>query len=267
MDEKEQNINESPNIKVGTKFSAWLDNYWYHYKWHTIAALFVIFIVTICTVQTCSRTEMDIQIMYAGNDDIKMLSGGEELSEYEVLMKAVRRFVPDRDGDGGRNVALLTLFLPSDKRVAELKEELGKGYELNYTLINDNSETFDANIVYGDYYICILSSHLLDKKTVSDEANNPFVKITHYLPEGAEYSYGAENSDTGGYVLHSDYGVYLSSTPLADNPGFSELSADTVIAMRKFSDVTSAFSTSKSEDYFRYTEDVLRRMLKDEAYE
>ena len=32
-----------------------LSNFWYYYKWHTIVALFIVFVVTVCTLQTCSK--------------------------------------------------------------------------------------------------------------------------------------------------------------------------------------------------------------------
>ena len=88
MDEK----NNSPEvkIKVNTKFSEWLDNYWYHYKWHTIAVLFAIFVVVICTFQMCRRTVTDIQIMYAGNEDISM-SRGEAACKGDPPLRARQR--------------------------------------------------------------------------------------------------------------------------------------------------------------------------------
>ena len=264
MDERSE-INAT---EVKSPFSAWLENYWYHYKWHTIAVVFVIIVAVVCTMQMCNRTEIDINIMYAGNDDISQLrEDGADLSEYEQLMKACMRFVPDRDGDGTRNVGLLNLFIPSDERIAEILEEMGDKYEINEALVRDNLATFNTNVVYGEYYICIIGDHLLESKVTENEEDNPFVKITEYLPEGASYTYGDENTVYGGYVLASDYGVYLNSTPLKDNPAFASLSPNTVIAMRRFSEVTSTFSSSKAEKYFRYCEDVIRRMLADEAYE
>ena len=257
--------NNSPEVKitVNTKFSEWLDNFWYHYKWHTIAVIFVVFVVVICTFQTCSRTVTDIQIMYAGSEDVSLAKGDAEFSEYEQLVNAMRGYVGDRDGDGSVNIDLLTLFLPSAEQIGKLESEMEDGYELNYTLINDNRKTFDSNIIFGDYYICIISADLLDEKASDNEAECPFVKITNYLPSGADYSYarGTDADNISSYLLHSEWGVYLSSTPLADKPGFSSLPEDTVIAMRKFSEVTSNFSNGKSEQYFRYNEEVLRKLL------
>ena len=52
---------------VKSGWQAWLENFWYHYKWHTIASVFVLLVVTIITVQMCTRTTYDAYIVYAGN--------------------------------------------------------------------------------------------------------------------------------------------------------------------------------------------------------
>lgn len=266
MDERDGKL-QGGELEVKSPAMLWLENYWYHYKWHTLAAIFIIIVVVVCTLQMCSREEIDVQIMYAGNDDISQLRGDAELSEHEELIKAICRFVGDRDGDGKRTAGVLNLFIPSDEHIAELLEQLGDEYEINEPLVRSNLESFNSNIVYGDYYICIIGDHLLEMKQAEDEKDNPFVKITEYLPEGAEYVFGDESTESDGYVLASEYGVYLHSTPLADNPAFSELDRNTVIVMRRFSEVTSAFASSRSEAYFRFSEDTLRKMLADEAYE
>ena len=38
-----------------SKFLKWLDNYWYHYKWHTIIVAFFLIIGIISTVQIFNR--------------------------------------------------------------------------------------------------------------------------------------------------------------------------------------------------------------------
>ena len=45
----------------------WLDNFWYHHKWATIAALFLVIVLTVCVLQMCSREEKgDITVVTAG---------------------------------------------------------------------------------------------------------------------------------------------------------------------------------------------------------
>jgi hypothetical protein len=202
--------------------------------------------------------------MYAGNTDLKMTRGGADKSEYEELFLALKRHVGDKNGDGERTLNLLNLFLPSNEVIAEI-EARNDGTEVNYTLIRDNDSSFRQNIVYGNYYICLISEHLFTEWT-KDERSNPFAPITEYLPEGAEYTVGDTAAD-GEYILPNEYGVYLSSTPLAKKAGYSLLPSDTVICFRRHLKSTSKVGGVKSEDYYKSCEDVLRLMLIDKAYE
>ena len=54
-------------IKDKSEFLKWFDNFWYHYKVHTIIVLFALFVLIVCVLQTCtSSSGGDITIMYAG---------------------------------------------------------------------------------------------------------------------------------------------------------------------------------------------------------
>lgn len=258
---------ETPSeVKVRFPLSARAENFWYHYKWHTVVALVLIIAVTVASLQMCSRTTYDMYVMYAGGSDVRMTGYDGESSDFERLHSATLRFVSDTDGDGERNLSMLNLYLPSDEQIRELEETLGPGAEINYSLLTENDKTFRDCMMYGEFYICILSEHLLKEWSKNGDFV-PFVSIKDYLPDGAKISTGAtENAEEGEYVLASDYGVYLSSTPLADNPGYSALGSDTVICMRIYSEISNKFNKKESLEHFRNSEEVLRRMLADRAY-
>ena len=39
-----------PNeIKRPTSFKAWVENYWYHYKWHTLGGIFLVAVLAVMT--------------------------------------------------------------------------------------------------------------------------------------------------------------------------------------------------------------------------
>ena len=44
-----------------TELKKWLENYWYHYKWHTIAAVFVLFLVGYTIVQNHQIEKYDME--------------------------------------------------------------------------------------------------------------------------------------------------------------------------------------------------------------
>ena len=41
--------------KEKKEFQNWWENYWYYYKWHTIAGIFVL-VVLIITITECAKT-------------------------------------------------------------------------------------------------------------------------------------------------------------------------------------------------------------------
>ncbi|MBR5314827.1 MAG: hypothetical protein IKU45_05400, partial [Clostridia bacterium] len=44
----------------------WLDNFWYHYKWHVIIGLFVIVFLVVAIGQMIDKDKVDAYVMYAG---------------------------------------------------------------------------------------------------------------------------------------------------------------------------------------------------------
>ena len=70
MEEQNKLENEEVKMKKG-KFSLWIENFFYHYKWHTIGVAFVLIVVLICTLQMCDKTSYDMLIVYAGRKDIE----------------------------------------------------------------------------------------------------------------------------------------------------------------------------------------------------
>ena len=245
--------------KITSPFLTRVENFFYHYKWHTVAALAVVLILTFILLQNCSKTVYDAHILYAGGKNLRTISEDESEMAYYPLYSASGRFVSDFDGDGNRNVSLVDIYLPSDD---EIKKEENSGGSVNYTLLKENDELLRQNMLFGDYYICLLSESLFIEWT-KNESSNPFVKITELLPENATI---AKNDDDEGYRLASEYGVYLSSTPTADNPGFSQLPKDTVIAFRKYTSSSSYGKGEKAKSYYNHCENIVRLMLEDKAY-
>jgi hypothetical protein len=245
-------------------FISFLDNFWYHYKWHTIVALVLIFAIVFSTVQVFNKPKYDLYIMYAGGTDVRMTGSGGEESDYAKLHSAVKRYVADGNGDGERTISLLNLYLPSAEQIKKV-ESINDGTEINYTLIWQNDESFRQNIVYGNYYVCLISEHLYREWT-KEASSNPFTKVTDYLPTDAEYTLGKQDTEAEGYVLPGEFGVYLSSTPLSERPGFDKLGEDTVLCLRRYTKASSKVSGIAAEDYYANCEQIFRLMLADKAY-
>lgn len=48
----------------------WLENYWYHYKWHTLIGGAAIILVVVLIAQLAAKVNYDALFMYVGDDYI-----------------------------------------------------------------------------------------------------------------------------------------------------------------------------------------------------
>ena len=233
---------QSPEIK--SPFLKWLDNFWYHYKWHTLIAVFFVVLITVSTAQMCKKNSYDIYIMYAGQHDVERTSD-TGITEYETLLGGLNKYAKDYDGDGKVSVSFLPLFLPSNEEIKEITKE--DGVEVNTAVIKDNSEIFNTNIVYSNYYLCFLSSSIYETyRTVSGV--KIFVPLESFI----------EGTDA---TLYAEDAILLSSTPLANLAGFSDLPEDTVICLRNTTEVSSNLTGAKSREHYEHAVDTLLALL------
>ncbi len=117
MDPKEP-IQNPPSPAQNSGFFKWLDNVWYHYKWHIILVLFVLVTVTVCVAQCAGKEKSDALFVYAGD---QILSGEER----EALCGALgETLAKDYDRDGKKTVQLVTFTVRSDGSSADAVRDL-----------------------------------------------------------------------------------------------------------------------------------------------
>lgn len=83
-------------------FSKKIENFWYHYKLHTILGLSLVFLIAAGIVQCSSRVEYDMSLVYAGSHYLPT----------EKAVEALCEIVPDINGDGRVNVYFDTIVIP-----------------------------------------------------------------------------------------------------------------------------------------------------------
>ena len=227
-------MSEERNTEYKMNMKQWLENFWYHYKWHTVVALFLIFTITICSFQFCQRKDYDIYIMYAGGGELKMTSQDGDVPEYEKAISALLRYTDDYDENGEIAINLLTLFMPSGEEIDSIK---ANGKDVSYEKIYDNTKVFRENMLYSDYYLCFLSEELFLEQCSADV--QIFDKISNYTKSGADYAYVGE------------YGIKLSSLPLYARDGIKLLPDDTVVCIRSLSEVSSRLESGHKQSHER----------------
>ena len=257
MQEEKYDVSSDGGIKFTKgRFAKWFENFWYHYKWHTIAIFFIIIVVTICTVQMCSKEEYDIHIIYAGSYDVRGQDTENDISAYETIQKSLNEAVRDFDDNGKITSSLEALYMLSSKERAELEKlfaemkENGEGsYELNYTLLNDNDKAFRERVTFSDYYVFIISEPIYNTYQRTEQDTPTISSLKEFVAEGVEVEF------------LDDCAIYLHSTEFGKLPGLCDLPENTLITLRTRDAVASHFNKEENEKNYQNAITVIKNMI------
>ena len=236
----EENLNEIQENEK-SKLRLWFENFWYHYKWHSIVALFLVFTITICSVQMCKKEDYDLYVLYGGSKYISRKVEDGNFCEYDTIASCFRQISKDYDENGKVSVSFLDKYLLSSD---EMKEA---GDDVNYSYLYQNNEQFRDLMFSSPYYICFLSDTLYLEYSKTEGV---FCPLTQY---------------TGGIELDylDSYAVYLHSEnlPFGDLPGICDLPENTVICLKAKTAVSSYFSNKENEEHFSRSEESLKAIF------
>lgn len=210
-------------IKYENKITKWFSDYWYYYKWKVIIAVFLLFVVIVCTVQACSNTEDDMIVLYAG----EFLSTSLEVPNIEGALSSV--LPDDHSGDGKKTVSMSMMTVYSEERIKELE---AAGYKISRPTNDSELGKFQDLIVTGEFNVCLLDPWLYE--TVKEQGG--FAKLSDvlgYTPDSAVDEYAIKLSDT-------EFGKYFA--------GVKSLPEDTYLCLRTPGALQSMFG-AKSEKF------------------
>ncbi len=214
----EENNEKMGGISVGGSLAKKAENFWYHYKWHTIVTIFIVIVITVCTVQMCSRVNYDVYVLYAGG---KAFNSSSEGSDYETIQDALRVVSKDFD-ENGENLPLFESYLiPTAEEYTENYAD--RGLE---SLITADKESFTSAMLGSqEFYLCFLSAELFAMyDTPLSSGIAPIISLEDYArPE---------------QLTESGRGIKLSETDFCKLPGINGLPSDTVICVRRLSTVS-----------------------------
>ncbi len=211
---REEKVYTEGIAKGESRFLAWFDNFWYHYKWHTIVVLFFAVVFGVCTIQACTMEKADIVITYAGRvdlsieensdigKDISALLSGEktlkaELSAYNVLTDEQIRAMQGKKDANGNIIRVDTAFYASqhDTFINQLQSGVGS------VLLLD-PEQYKTFIKEDGTSVNLM----------------PLSEALGEIPEGALDAYSIRFGDTEFYK---------------NNPSVRAIPADTVLCLQK----------------------------------
>ena len=239
--EKEQ----GGEIVYESKLTKWFDNYWYHYKWTTILIAFALFVVLVCTLQTCDKDKNDVSVLYAGPE--YFMFNGEGVSNIESALEFV---LPDEaaGSDKLKTVAFVYHQIFSEDEIKAIKAEAEKKGEEAYIDAGFNSQNLQAFrnlILAGEYSVCLLSPYLYEM--VSESGGFRLLSdVLGYTPEGAI-------DDTGIRLCDTAFGQYY--------PGVKDLPKDTILCLRSDVSVGTFLGGKKNKEQYERSEMLFRAIL------
>lgn len=203
-----------------SKVLRWWDNYWYHYKWHTIIGLFFVFIIVFCVVQTVNDPKDDILIAYCGPT-------GFQAEEMEDLREAMNRIMPeDFDGNGEKYAEVVRYQVFSEEELLADKEANdGKG-TVNLAYNAKQLSDFNSFMSFGEASVYLVSEYIYD--LIKDRGVlKPLSDVLGSVPD----------------IAYDEYAVRLKDTPYyAMEPALRMLPEDTLIC------ITAPYQMGSSSD-------------------
>ena len=163
----------------------WLENYWYHYKWHTLIGGAAIILVAVLIAQLAAKVNYDALFMYVGDDYISAVQHSE-------IVKSLEDICPDTTENGKTEINF--------SRTAYV----GKTTSASDAQINAAGEDFLSTMLHQPYYIYFI------RKDAYERCKDAFVPLSDIFGENIPES------------AYDDKGILFSKTAFHDsNSAFS----------------------------------------------
>lgn len=208
--------------KFGTQ--KWFENYWYHYKWHTIIGLFILFIIGSMAHDMLTREKYDVELMITGQNYINYTPA----SRIALLLE---QYTGDYDGNGEVNVSVADNVFPSNMAQAEMMMAA--------------QTKLMAELSDGRSMVMILDDYTYDMINLSSEGDF-FADLSAYSDKA--YDGGAK--------------IKLADTPIGDDPGLANC-ADTYFLTLRSPDMRAANRNEAAVLNYQNQLDMLKNLLSD----
>lgn len=226
---------QSAEIRIDNRAIKFLENFWYHYKWHFLGAVFLLFVIITIIVQTATKEDADIKILMAGPYRSTLTQRANmKLGLAEVLGE-------DYNGDGEKIVEIIDHEIYSEEQIKALGNATFSG-QANA----DNLKSFHNLVMAGEYSVCIIDEWLY-RDILAAGGIRPLSELF------------GENIPAGSV---DGYAIRLSSLPFANTfSGFSELPDSMVICLRTKGYMNGIFNKDKAESEYQKAEKLFKSIV------
>lgn len=192
---------EAGSLVESSRVLRWLDNFWYHYKWPTVIALFVVVVAVVGIVQMVSRPAYDTAFLCAGPYRMNT----EERAAFEELLADVCPEDYNRDGDKLINLVSYQIYSEEDyRKEAAAAEAVSEEFYLNTKFNSDELNNLTNFTMTGECSVYLLSPYLFDLL----KTGNRLRPVSALYPDGelpvgvTDNGYGIRFAETDLYRYH-----------------------------------------------------------------
>ena len=229
------------DIHINNKLVEKLDNFWFYHKWHIIISIFVIFALVVCIAQSCSKTDYDVNVLYAGPHTFT-------ITETDSIIEELNGVMPrDFNGDEEKNTAFVTYQVLNTEQMEAVQKKLSEeeeGARLDTSYFTSQTDMYNSAIMTGEYSILLIDETLYQKLANMEGRLRKLSEVLATVPESA----------------FSEYGIRFSETALAKNSKhLGQLPEDTVLCLLS----PYVFGASSNEKTYSQTTEMFVSMAKD----
>lgn len=239
MEEKDKPIEESvADGGVGAKmsFGKWIENVWYHYKWHIIGIAFMLLVVIVCVTQCVGKSSepADLRIIYAGSYQVPKTTDENGKVPFKELSDTLQNLISDYDENGTKVLGFESYYWMSAEELDALAESNAAlpmedriDVEYHASVVYQSIVDINNLVQHSDYYVWLISDDLYNYMLRTSGGENRFLSLENYVENGKTVNY---YKDKDGAV--DTRAVYLKDLGISGMGNLSSLPEDTLVVLR-----------------------------------
>ncbi len=191
--------NSGGDIRINNRVFAWFDNFWYHYKWQTVAIAFITVVLTICITQCSARDKQDAIVLYGGPHQYTETELAAVRNELADILPA------DYNEDGQKTVGLVTYRVMTAEQLKAYQEAVGR---VDTSFFTNEATNLSNYMMTGETAILLVDESQFEMLCKNDRLRD-LSEVFPTLPESAIDNYGIDFTKTSLYANAK----YLGSLP------------------------------------------------------
>lgn len=219
-------------VRHKMSFGEWVENFWYHHKWHLLASLFIIAVLAVCITQCAmnAKAPTDVKIIYAGNAFISKQTEEDGTVPFREMENAFSSLSRDYDENGERLAELECYYWLSVKEIEEIgklaEEDRPVNLETVGPVVKESNNAITTMLLTNDYYVWLISDDLYDYLT-NNGGEGRFDPLDVLAEDGAALPFYVDEDG----VTHTR-AVYLSELGVSELEGLCDLPEDTLVVLK-----------------------------------